>query len=185
MSVNPPESDHEAVPIAPWQELRRAVAYERHGRGVAEVVFGSPFRQETTFSIKFERPTVAMVVLTEDQEILLTQQYRPGPGAVMYELPGGYMEAEESVLDTGQRELLEETGFVAQLQHAGTCHYNSYSSAIKHCVVGVKAVAVSPPAPDEGERIRLLTIAVPDFRIILRRGRKCPMQFIHRQRAPR
>lgn len=60
-----------AKEIAPWEELRRSVVYERFGRALVEVVYGAPFRQETTFSIKREASTVVVVAVTDDKGIVL------------------------------------------------------------------------------------------------------------------
>lgn len=59
-----------------------------------------------------------MVALTEDDEILLVQQYRPPIDSQSIELPAGLIddgegEDGESGLEAAKRELLEETGYVS------------------------------------------------------------------------
>lgn len=102
--------------------------------------------------------------------LFFTRQFRPGPDKVLYELPGGYIECGEQVLAAARRELLEETGFGADLQYVGGCHYDAYSTAMKHCVVGRNAVIVSNPAPDEEEQIDVSIVPVSDIRQFLRQG---------------
>ena len=62
--------------------------------------------------------TVAVLALTPESEVLLVRQYRPGPGVVLDELPGGFVDAGEHVRDAAVRELLEETGHVGDVEVA-------------------------------------------------------------------
>jgi ADP-ribose pyrophosphatase len=57
---------------------------------------------------------VAVVPLLDDGRIVLERQYRHAVGKVMVEIPAGKLDAGESALVCGQRELLEETGYVAR-----------------------------------------------------------------------
>jgi ADP-ribose pyrophosphatase len=57
---------------------------------------------------------VAVVPLLDDGRILLERQYRHPTRQVMIEIPAGKLDAGEGALVCGQRELLEETGYVAR-----------------------------------------------------------------------
>jgi len=57
---------------------------------------------------------VQIVAFDRDDRILLVQQYRHGAGVVSRELPCGKIEAGEDPAEAARRELLEETGCVAQ-----------------------------------------------------------------------
>jgi ADP-ribose pyrophosphatase len=57
---------------------------------------------------------VAVVPLLDDGRIVLERQYRHPTRQVMIEIPAGKLDAGESSLSCGQRELLEETGYVAR-----------------------------------------------------------------------
>ena len=56
----------------------------------------------------------AALALTEDGSIVVVEQYRHGAVASSLELPAGVIEPGEDPLHAAQRELLEETGFVAE-----------------------------------------------------------------------
>ena len=58
---------------------------------------------------------VHVAAFDEEDRVLLVRQYRHGAGEVSLELPGGQMDKDETdPLACGARELLEETGYVAE-----------------------------------------------------------------------
>lgn len=57
---------------------------------------------------------VVVVALTDAGEVVLERQFRYPLKQVFIELPAGKIDAGEPVLTTGQRELLEETGYAAK-----------------------------------------------------------------------
>lgn len=58
--------------------------------------------------------TVAVLALTDDGRVVLVRQFRPGPGQVLMELPGGVVDPGESPVEAVRRELLEESGYAAR-----------------------------------------------------------------------
>jgi ADP-ribose pyrophosphatase len=57
---------------------------------------------------------VAIVPLLDDGRLVLERQYRHPTGKVMIEIPAGKLDPGEDALACAQRELLEETGYVAR-----------------------------------------------------------------------
>lgn len=57
---------------------------------------------------------VAILPLFEDGSLLLERQYRYPLRRVMIEIPAGKIDPGESTFTTAQRELLEETGYIAR-----------------------------------------------------------------------
>jgi ADP-ribose pyrophosphatase len=57
---------------------------------------------------------VAVVALTEDRKLLLERQYRYPARREFIEIPAGKIDPGEARFATAKRELLEETGYVAQ-----------------------------------------------------------------------
>jgi 8-oxo-dGTP pyrophosphatase MutT (NUDIX family) len=55
---------------------------------------------------------VNVIALTPDRQLVLVEQYRHGTDSVDLEIPGGVMDASDaSPVETGVRELREETGY--------------------------------------------------------------------------
>lgn len=70
-------------------------------------------------------PSVAVVAVTEDDELLLVKQFRKAVDKELIELPAGMIDFEEEPVKAAIRELEEETGYIAK-----SCDYilEMYSS---------------------------------------------------------
>jgi ADP-ribose pyrophosphatase len=108
--------------------------------------------------------TVAVVALTADDQGILVRQFRPGPGKVLLELPGGNVESDESVIDAAARELLEETGFEAEsIEVVATTYLASYATHRRHAVVARACRKIREPRPDVGEFVEPVTLPLPAY----------------------
>jgi ADP-ribose pyrophosphatase len=56
---------------------------------------------------------VSVVAVTEDEQLLLVRQFRPAVGRMTVELPSGHVEPGETPEQAARKELLEETGYLA------------------------------------------------------------------------
>lgn len=157
-------------PHPPWEQLSRTTVYEKYGRSVVEVTYRLPSGAVDTYSVREDRPSVAVVALTEDGDVLLTRQFRPGPGRFLLELPGGYLDEGESPLEAAERELLEETGHRGDIEVVGSCFVDSYSSSVKFCAIARDCTPRQQPRPDATEFIELLRVRPQKLRGLLRSG---------------
>ncbi len=95
-----------------------------------------PDGQVADWDILLGGRTVAVVAITEDGQVLLVRQYRPGPGRVLLELPGGGVGDGEDIEAAAARELLEETGYAAgEVRLVGQTWLAAYSTAERHAVI--------------------------------------------------
>ena len=58
--------------------------------------------------------SVVIVALTDDCDMLFVRNKRFAVGEELFELPAGTIEKDETPLECAKRELLEETGYIAQ-----------------------------------------------------------------------
>lgn len=114
--------------------------------------------------------TVAVVAVTDDERVVLARQYRPGPGRVLLELPGGMVDPGEDVAAAARRELLEETGYTAgSVQVVGQTWLAAYVSSERFAAV---ATGCRPASADESagthadplEFVEAVTASVDEFR---------------------
>lgn len=129
-----------------------------------------PDGREEVFDIRNEGPSVSILALTPDQQVIIAKQYRPGPGKMVFDLPCGGIDGDETPLQAAERELLEETGYAGELREIGTCLEDSYSTKIRHNFVALNCKQVSAPKPDKNEFIESVLLSLPEFRILLRQG---------------
>lgn len=97
-----------------WDVLEERVVYADRWVRVILSRVRLPNGREYTYTTLWRVPGAAVVALNEQGEILLLREYRHPLGEVVYQLPGGLVDAGESPLETARRELREETGYEAE-----------------------------------------------------------------------
>jgi ADP-ribose pyrophosphatase len=99
---------------------------------------------------------VVVVPILDDGRLVLERQFRYPMGRVMLEFPAGKLDAGESPLVCGQRELIEETGYRAsEWAMAGTLHNAvAYSTEVIH-IAFARSLAPGARALDAGELIEV------------------------------
>ncbi len=109
----------------------------------------------TSREVVIRVPAVAVVAETSRSEIVVIRQYRWAVGRYLYELPAGKVDHDEDILSAAQRELKEETGYVADDWELVTALYPTpgYSDE-KVSLFYSRVVAYSSPHPDSDEDIQ-------------------------------
>lgn len=151
-----------------WQELSRNLVFDRFTQ-IEEVQYRLPDGRELPFYIKKTRPAVAVVALTPAKEVLLVRQFRPGPGEVLLELPGGYVDPGETAVEAAARELLEETGYAGRVRLVTHVFDDAYANMHRACAIATDCRRISAPRLDETGEVKLLSLGA--FRELLRSGR--------------
>jgi len=114
--------------------------------------------------------TVAVLAITQTNEVVLAREFRAGPMRVLDEMPGGVVDPGEDVLAAAGRELLEETGYAGDLELVGSSWLAASSNTRRHAAVARNARRVAEPALDHGEFIEVQLTSLDEFRLHLRAG---------------
>ncbi|MGI5233004.1 NUDIX hydrolase [Actinoallomurus sp. CA-142502] len=152
-------------------ETSREPVFRAFGRGLDQVGYLLPDGSEAIYYISVARPTVSIVALTREQRVIMVEQYRPGPGDLLRELPGGFIDENETPSTAAERELLEETGYRGSVELHATCYLDAYSSAKKYCFTATDCVPASAPSDLDPEVTRVVLVTIDDLRRALREGR--------------
>jgi len=130
----------------------------RHLRAVAHDTWESVERVNAS-------GVVGIIAITNDNQLILTEQFRPPLGKTVIGLPAGLAgditgQENEALLTAAQRELLEETGYAAQhWQHAFT---GATSSGLTNETLTVfhatGLTRIHPGGGDEHENITVIEV---------------------------
>ncbi|MGB4988086.1 MAG: NUDIX hydrolase, partial [Pyrinomonadaceae bacterium] len=102
--------------IENWEEISREKVFEKYGRAIEKKMFRLTDGREVDFYLNSGNGSVACLALTQEKEVILVRQFRPGPKKILLEIPGGGLKKDESPGQAMERELLEETGYRGDMQ---------------------------------------------------------------------
>jgi ADP-ribose pyrophosphatase len=116
---------------------------------------------------------VAVVPLFDDGSVLLERQFRYPHHRVFIEVPAGKLEPNEPHLDTAKRELLEETGYSAEMwTHLGVIHTAiAYTNEGIDLFLARKLKKEAGTRLDPGEFVETLVVPFDEAIAMARDGR--------------
>lgn len=157
--------------VKKWKELSREMAFQKYNRKIEKVVYKFPDGTERDFYIKKEGPVVCVLALTKEKQVILAKQYRPGPGEILLELPGGGIEKGEIPKQAIERELLEETGYKGSADLVVEALDSAYSMMRRFCFVATDCEKVAEPQNTSSEICETALLSLEEFRNLLRSGK--------------
>lgn len=114
---------------------------------------------------------VVVVPLLNNGNVILEKQFRYALNRVFIELPAGKIDAGEPILSTGQRELLEETGYTAtdwvHLGHQHPCI--GYSNEVIHMYLA-RGLLAGAKILDDDEHLEVFEASLADCLTMIKNG---------------
>lgn len=152
-----------------WKKLAEEPAVLGH-RKILRKIFELPTGKKDVFDVYDDGATVCILAFTDDRQIILAKQFRPGPERILLELPGGMIDKNETPIEAARRELLEETGYTGSLVSVNVDFVAGYSTQARHNFVATGCHRLQEPQPDPCESIEVVLMSLDDFRAHLRSG---------------
>jgi ADP-ribose pyrophosphatase len=114
-----------------------------------------------------------VVAQTTEGEFIIERQYKHGVGRISLMLPGGLIEDGEDPLATAQRELVEETGYVAdEWNYLGSFASDANQGGARaHLFAARNARQVAKPDPGDLEEIEILLMKPGELVNAVRQGK--------------
>lgn len=159
--------------MRPWRVVDSSIVLDRKWLTVREERIELPHGGEIDeFHVIAAPDWTGMLALTDDDHVVMVEQYRHGAGRVSRELPAGVIDAHESALDAAIRELREETGYEARdweplitINTEPSRHTNR-----AHFFFGRHATSVAEQELDASEHIRVVPVPLRDVYPSIERG---------------
>jgi len=161
------------VAIEPWETLASELVFDHRWYRLRRDTVRLPGGRVLDDYLVSVRPDYAVVVaLTPEDEVVLARQWKQGIGAFTLELPGGVIDGGEKPAGAAERELREETGYVARaLVRLGSLEVDpSKNTNRAHVFLGRDAKRVHVVAPDENEVIEVVLLPLAGVRAAIAAG---------------
>lgn len=156
-----------------WQRLSHSILAQTRVFDLHSVRYRHPVRgTERDFVVMNPPGWVNVVAVTTDHRLVLVRQFRFGIDDFALEIPGGLMDLGETPVETGVRELREETGFGGTAARLlGTVAPNpAIQSNQAHVVLVTGATRSTETEWDADEEIEIITRPVEEVFAAARGG---------------
>ena len=134
-----------------------------------------PNGETAEWYINTSNDAVVVIPLLKSGEVLLQRCYKHGSGEIIMEFCAGLVDDGEACFDAAKRELLEETGYVGEIEKIGECFANPTGSIMKyHFFIARGCEKVAEQNLDHAEQIELFTVKdLTAARVLLTKNEVC------------
>jgi ADP-ribose pyrophosphatase len=154
-----------------WKKISEQIVRINRFRTMIKVRYELPNGQRDNFYLNNNGRIVCALVVTKENQMVLAEQYRPGPDKIFLELPGGKIEEGETPKQAVMREILEETGYRGKAQFIVATNDDAWSRKMRYHFVITDAVKIAEPHPDDLENCQVRLMPLNQFRQHLRSGK--------------
>jgi len=149
-----------------WQKLEEATVYSNFRR-IIKKRFLMPNGLTNEYDILDDHVFASIVPVTTDNEVLMVEEYRPGPERKLLAFPAGFINRGERPIDAAKRELLEETGYEAGHLELLKEVSGPYSHIVKYSFLATDCKKITEQALDEFEFTSIKKIPLKDLKTLL------------------
>ncbi|SFC43209.1 NUDIX hydrolase [Peribacillus sp. B-H-3] len=117
---------------------------------------------------------VAVIAVTEDNKIILVEQYRKALERSIVEIPAGKLEKGEEPKYSAERELEEETGYECERMELINSFYTSpgFADELVHVFLAHNLKKKENAAPaDEDEFVELIEVSLEEAQAFIKEGK--------------
>jgi ADP-ribose pyrophosphatase len=122
---------------------------------------------------------VGVLALTPEGDLVMVRQFRPGPDRVVLNIPGGFVDADETPEDAAKRELAEETGYVSTDLELVVTAMSAASTGRRHVVIARDCTPNAQMNLDEYEDCEPVVLDVATVRAELKAGRMTGNELVY------
>ena len=107
---------------------------------------------------------VAVIAITDEEKMILVEQFRKPMERTLVEIPAGKLEKGEEPINSARRELEEETGYTCKTLTHLVSFYTSpgFSDELLHVYLAEGLVKNGQLHTDEDEFVRLMEVSLPE-----------------------
>jgi len=117
--------------------------------------------------------------LTKEGKVIMVKQYRHGIGTIETELPGGVVEADETLEEGVKRETLEETGYAFEtIEYLGKISANpSTTNNFMHMFLATGGEKTAEQNLDDSEEVEVVLMTIEEVKQLVKENKI--MQSLH------
>jgi ADP-ribose pyrophosphatase len=171
VSAHSSNEDETLTPVTPWEMLSEVSSVGPSGfMRIVTRSYILPDGRASDWDLLDGKQTIAVLAFTPELKIVLARQYRPGPNLVLNEMPGGAVDPGEQPAEAALRELLEETGYVGEVEVLGSTWLSASATTLRFVAIVRDCHQIDGPRPTGDEFCVPVLVDLADFRSQLRQG---------------
>jgi len=167
--------------IKKWKFINRDLLLDHPRMKIVEDSVELPTGKITSYirEAPASHSSVTIIAINDKDEILIQSEYSYPPNEVMYQLPGGKMDINEDILTAANRELSEESGYIAKdCTILGSFYVNNRRSDAKQHVVMGRNIEAKNSQEDEEEFIESQWVSMDTIKEMVQTGKIVNMNML-------